>query len=90
MRRIDRLNKKFEKGDVASCMYIFVNLNNKEKAIDVNLNKKKFTRGAGVQPPKKKRTTTTENGDKMAAAFASRAVLPTFFDMNRLFILLKA
>ena len=38
-------------------------------------------------PPKKKRTTTTENGDNMATAFASRAVLPTFFAMNRLFIL---
>jgi hypothetical protein len=47
-------------------------------------------RAAGAQPHKKKRTTTTENGDKMAATFASRAVLPTCFDMNELFILRRS
>jgi len=71
-------------------MYIFVN-KNRTILSDVNLNRKNiYKRGWRATPPKKKRTTTTENGDKMAAVFASRAVLPTFFDMNRLFILPKA
>jgi hypothetical protein len=39
---------------------------------------------------KKNRSTTTENGNKMAAAFTSRAVLPTCFDKNELFILRRS